>query len=238
MIEYIRYQVSGYTEDTCSHLFDDKNEAVKYKKEIIQDIINGKFDSNLKEQDNFGFGWFQTENDIDDLRKNAVENVLLKKVYHTPSGIIKRTVMLSDNETESHTGIEIVIKSQFPKENYTVKLGDKDDLMYVEGGMICDISPWGASGIPLRLSICICPDGGILHRGWEWSQNTNYYLHTNDKTEELKVTPEMIDTVNGLFSGRIKFNDLKIAVGGTVQDICPINIEEEEKKIGQKIYLA
>jgi hypothetical protein len=51
-------------------------------------------------------------------------------------------------------------------------------------------------------------------------------------------TAEQIDTVNGLFSGRIKFEGLKIAVGGTVQRICPIDLQREEKLTGKKIYLA
>lgn len=237
MIEYIRYKVCNF-KDTEIKYFDNVKDATKYKNQIIQDILNGEFDNNLEEQNIFGFDWNPNKKDIEELRKNVVENITLGKVYYTPSGIIKRVVMLSTEGIEQYTGIEITIKSRFPKEKYTVKLEERDDIMYVKGGLICHISPWGASGIPLQLSICICTDGGIIHRGWEWSQNINSYLHTNDKPEDIVVTPEMIDTVNGLFSGRIIFNGLKIAIGGTIQNICPINIEKEEEKIGQKIYLA
>lgn len=237
MIEYIKYKISDYSGiDYQSH--DTIDEAIEHKKEVIQNIMDGKYDNILEERQVFMSDWISTKSDIASLRKEEIENIELKRVYHTPSGIVKRAVTLLDDKTEKYSGIEITIKSDFPSENYTVKLGEKDDIMYVKGGIICGISPWGARGIPLRLYICICPDGGIIHRGWEWSNDMNYYLHTYDRREDVEVTPEMIDTVSGLFSGRIKFNGLKIAVGGTVQKICPINVKAEEEKIGQTIYLA
>ena len=51
-------------------------------------------------------------------------------------------------------------------------------------------------------------------------------------------TEAQADTVNGLFSGRIKFEGLKLAVGSTLQRICPIDLQREEKLIGEKIYLT
>lgn len=103
--------------------------------------------------------------------------------------------------------------------------------------------------MPLRLTIAIRADGSIAFRSWEFiKKSPNGYLHTYEysvkQCEENKFftpfipTPEQIDTVNGLFSGRIKFDGLKLAVGGSVQDICPIDVRCEEKLIGQKIYLA
>lgn len=121
----------------------------------------------------------------------------------------------------------------------TIEMGEKyGSEMYRVGGMICNVSPWGSSGCPITLEMCICPDGEILVRSWEWSGGTNHYLQTLSKPEEVMVTPQMKDTVSGLFSGRIKIDGIKIAVGKTVQDICPIDLETEEKRVGHQIYLA
>lgn len=109
--------------------------------------------------------------------------------------------------------------------------------MYRKGGMICEVAPWEASGCPITLDICICPDGTILKRSWKWVGNANFYLHTYSEAKDVDVTPEMQDTVSGLFSGRIKVDGVKLAVGASVQDICPIDVEAEEKRINKKIYL-
>ena len=57
-------------------------------------------------------------------------------------------------------------------------------------------------------------------------------------TTVILLASKMIDTVNGLFSGRILFEGVKIAVGKSVLDICPVDVEREERLIGKKIYLA
>lgn len=54
----------------------------------------------------------------------------------------------------------------------------------------------------------------------------------------VRPTQAQIDTVNGLWSGRLRWEGLKIAIGGSVQHICPIEIEAEEARTGDKIYLA
>lgn len=107
---------------------------------------------------------------------------------------------------------------------------------YEPGDLICYVSPF--FDVPITLNLAIRKDGALVFRSWEWSKKGNWYLHTNETPDKFQATAEQCDTVNGLFSGRIKFEGLKIDVGGTVQDICPINLSEEEKRFGKRIYLA
>lgn len=229
MIEYIKYNVK-ISED---NLFNELKDALCFKAEILQKIQEGEYDDILEENAMWGM--------IQDFpiksREYSEAVVTLNKVFYTPSGIEKRRIRIYDNGKECQPS-DSKITIELYNESYTVDLNRKDEIMYVPGGMICMIAPWACSGIPLVLDICICPDGGILHRGWDWSGNANQYLHTSDKKAEIRVTEEMINTVNGLFSGRILFEGLKIPVGGTVQGICPIDCEREEKRTGKKIYLA
>lgn len=113
----------------------------------------------------------------------------------------------------------------------------RDSEVYVPGGMICEIAPWQSSGCPLTMGICICPDGRILFRGWNWNGSANCYLHTRSKPSEVQVTEKMAETVAGLFSGRILVEGIRVPVGATVQEICPIDVAAEEMRIGRKIYL-
>jgi hypothetical protein len=110
-----------------------------------------------------------------------------------------------------------------------VKRLSSDLVMYKKGGMICSVAPWSSYDCPLTLSVCICPDGEIINRGWTWHGDANSYLHTTSKPEDVIVTKEMRETVSGLFSGRIKIDGLNIGVGATVQNICPIDFTLEEK---------
>jgi hypothetical protein len=128
-------------------------------------------------------------------------------------------------------GLEVKIQG------ITIDFGRKHGDMYRRGGMICTAAPWESSGCPITLNICICPDGESLHRGWEWSGDSNTYLHSITKAEAVEVTQEMQNTISGLFSGRILVDGVKIAVGSSVQQICPIDHEKEESLIGRKIYL-
>lgn len=108
---------------------------------------------------------------------------------------------------------------------------------YEYGDLICYVEPF--HDIPLGLQIAIRANGDVIFRGWAWNNNTtyrNHYLHTDENPDVFVATAEQIDTVNGLFSGRILFEGLKIAVGATTQAICPINKSEEEKMINKKIY--
>lgn len=107
---------------------------------------------------------------------------------------------------------------------------------YEKGDLICYTSPF--FGIPLTLEIAIRIDGSLVFRKWQWSDGENHYLHTHEKPDSFTATVEQCDTVNGLFSGRIKFEGLKLIVGATVQHICPIDIEREEELVGKKLYVC
>lgn len=231
--EYVKY-ILHFDE---GFVFDTFDEALSKKKEIAEKIDNGEFDDRLEEGSDLL--WPESSETIEGRREIAKRRTIDKRIY-TPSGILKNEIMIKDDGKE----IDLIRKFLTFDFGYgkdqivTINLGRQDKEVYVRGGLCCHISPWGYSGVPLELGLCICPDGGILHRGWEWGGDRNPYLHTNEKREDINVTPEMIDTVNGLFSGRYDVDGLKIAVGGTVQGICPINVRAEEKKIGKTIYLA
>lgn len=137
--------------------------------------------------------------------------------------------------------------SPFNNDQYVIDLSRKFE-GYEPGDLKCGCTPF--VGMPLRLEIAIRQNGKLVFRGWEWVQSENYYLQTNEISEkEYKEngkeypkpfipTNEQIDTVNGLFSGRITFDGIKLDPGASLQKICPINVKREEKLIGKKIYLA
>lgn len=106
---------------------------------------------------------------------------------------------------------------------------------YKAGDLICKIAPWSPQ-MPLTLEVAIRADGSIAFRSWDFS-GANAYLHTHESAD-FEPTPEQIDTVNGLWSGRIRYEGLKLAVGASLQEVCPIAVVEEELLTGKKIYLA
>lgn len=126
----------------------------------------------------------------------------------------------------------------FSGDQYVVDL-DRRFEGYQRGDLICNVCPFGPNPkFPLQLEIAIRADGSLAFRNWSFTAgSSDQYMHTCEP-DTFVPTAEQIDTVNGLFSGRIKFDGLKIAVGATVQKICPIDVAAEEKKIGEKIYLA
>lgn len=123
--------------------------------------------------------------------------------------------------------------------------GHKDDF-HQPGDICCFCDPF--YDVPLLLDFAIRANGSLFLRNWSWDVGQYHqgsaYVHTYDapKTESAPwgviPTPEQIDTVNGLFSGRIKAFGLKLAIGRTLQLICPIDVAAEEKKVGHTIYLA
>lgn len=132
----------------------------------------------------------------------------------------------------------------FDGDEYIVDLDRKFD-GYENGDLICSCSPFDSTGsFPLTLELAIRKDGTLVFRKWTFANNmSSVYLHTdinndNFPSSNFAATSEQIDTVNGLFSGRIKFEGLKLAIGRTMQLICPIDVKKEEQLIGKKIYLA
>lgn len=136
--------------------------------------------------------------------------------------------------------------SPFETETYTVDLNRRFE-GYKLGDLVCTVCPFGYE-LPLQLELAIRADGSMAFRKWSFVPESIPYLHTAEKPEAecsgnpylrpFKPTAEQVDTVNGLFSGRIKFEGLKLSVGGSVQHICPINVEQEENMTGKRIFLA
>ena len=122
----------------------------------------------------------------------------------------------------------------FEGDQYIIDMDRKME-PYEVGDLICFVDPF--PGYPIRLYIAISVNGALKFRNWEFLDGGNNYLHTYETPAKFKATQEQIDTVNGLFSGRIRFEGLKIAVGATVQSVCPIDVEKEEKLTGEKIFL-
>lgn len=132
----------------------------------------------------------------------------------------------------------------FEGEEYVIDFDRKFE-GYQSGDLICVTAPF--FGIPVTLEIAIRKNGEIAFRSWTWNGGGNDYLHTTEvaagrEQNALQIgfvpTQEQIDTVNGLFSGRIKFDGLKLKPGKTLLDICPIDISHEEALVHHKIYLA
>lgn len=114
---------------------------------------------------------------------------------------------------------------------------------YQPNDLICFCCPF--FDIPLRLEIAIRDDGSLAFRGWDWSGRGNSYLHTAKiPAPGTAVNPgfapsaAQVDTVAGLFSGRIRFEGLRLAPGKTLQAICPIDLAAEEARCGKTIYRA
>jgi hypothetical protein len=144
--------------------------------------------------------------------------------------------------------MEITVKNSHGEE-IIINMSRQAETNHPRGSMVCNVHP--AFGVPIKLTIAIAPDGKIYNRGYEWDADcidykkeadTNTYLHVDQWWEDNmgKTTPtqEMAETLSGLFSGRIKIDGLKIAVGGSCQRLCPIDLGAEEKRIGEKIYLV
>ena len=125
------------------------------------------------------------------------------------------------------------IGSCFETEQYIIDLKRKFE-GYEANDIICKTTPF--YNMPLTLEIAIRADGSLVFRGWEFTDRYNSYLHTNTSLD-FEPTEEQVNTVNGLFSGRIKFEGLKLSPGKTLQSICPINVKKEEKLINKKLYV-
>lgn len=135
--------------------------------------------------------------------------------------------------------------ANFEGDVYTIDLSRRFE-GYEPGDLICYVCPFSPV-MPLQLELAIRADGSLVFRSWKFIESEgNYYLHTRELSkadckgfqEPFTPTEAQTDTVNGLFSGRIKFEGLRLAVGSTLQRVCPIDVQREEKLIGEKIYLA
>lgn len=118
--------------------------------------------------------------------------------------------------------------------------------------------PFAEIGIPFILGLSIDSNGKILFRGWEYhfrevgsitakiymaeeeriSVCGKYFLPTKPFEkycfDTFQPTKEQAETIAGLFSGRIRWEGLRILIGGKLQQLCPIDIEAEAKRWHKK----
>lgn len=127
--------------------------------------------------------------------------------------------------------------SCFQTDEYVIDLNRKFEGYEVEDLIIYGKPFDSTDNFPLLLILAIRRNGKLAFRNWQFTKCGSCYFHT-DESDDFVPTLEQMDTVAGLFSGRVKFEGLKLAIGKTILDLCPINIKEEERKIGRKIFLA
>lgn len=125
--------------------------------------------------------------------------------------------------------------SPFDAEEYCLDLSRRFG-GYEEGDLIIRGTP--LVPMPLELELGIRRDGHLIFRGWHWREGTNPYFQVPNFQRDLQPTDAQRNTVAGLFSGRIQFEGLTIAIGGTTQIICPIDRAREEARLGRTIFLA
>lgn len=97
-------------------------------------------------------------------------------------------------------------------------------------------SPFTKMGLNTLLTLAIQPDGSIAFRGWKEEKYcvAEYFSLDAIYSESFSPTQKQRDTMAGLFSGRIRWEGLRILIGMMPQKICPINIKAEEKRWGRK----
>ena len=96
-------------------------------------------------------------------------------------------------------------------------------------------------GLPITLNVDICPDGHVEVCNWCFDGNTNRYLHVSSIWKDVKPTEAQRETVLGIFSGRVRVEGLKLAVGKSLQDLCDItaaDLQAESNRVGSQILLA
>lgn len=138
--------------------------------------------------------------------------------------------------------MEITIKNEW--ENITINIKSNQREIYpavCQNSLFLVCKPWGNENLNIYLKIAISTSGELKHVWTTEEHNANRYLHLDDHYEsynnEVEKTDKMLETIEGLFSGRIKIDGYKVAVGATAQ-IKKLNLEREEEKINEKIYIA
>lgn len=99
--------------------------------------------------------------------------------------------------------------------------------------------PFARMGLYTMLTLAIQPDGSIAFRGWKEEKYciAEYFSLGAFYSEAFSPTQSQRDTMAGLFSGRIRWEGLRILIGMMPQKICPIDIEAEEKRLGKKAII-
>ena len=126
----------------------------------------------------------------------------------------------------------------FDEEEHIIDLNRSFD-GYKQGDIIIYGTPFDCTGkFPLQLELGLRTDGSIAFRRWRFIKDSNSYFQCSPSPHDAPPTPEQMEVVNGLWSGRYKWEGLKISIGKSIRDLCPIDLKKEEALIGKKIYLA
>jgi hypothetical protein len=100
---------------------------------------------------------------------------------------------------------------------------------------------WDIEGLNVTLQVAIGTDGCLKHAWTFEPKRANGYLHLDPDYEEhnkcIRITDGMMETIEGLFSGRIKIDGLHIPVGASAQ-LRKLDIEAEQKRSGHPIFLS
>lgn len=124
----------------------------------------------------------------------------------------------------------------FEGNEYVVDLWRKFE-GYEPGDIIIQGNPFGTNDkLPLELCIAIRKDGSLIFRSWKFKP-VNGYFHVDNICNNIIPTDQQIDTVAGLYSGRINYEGLELSLGKTLLQLCPFEVREEEKRINKKIFL-
>lgn len=104
------------------------------------------------------------------------------------------------------------------------------------GSIIICGSPFARMGLYTMLTLAIQPDGSIVFQGWKEVKYgvSEYFTLGAYYSDAFSPTQNQRDTMDGLFSGRVRWEGLHILIGMMPQKICPINIKAEEKRWGRK----
>lgn len=99
--------------------------------------------------------------------------------------------------------------------------------------------PFAEMGFPVVLRLAIAPDGTILFNGWDFCGGGCLYFHAEKWSLPNylrdKPTENQAETIAGLFSGRIKWDGLRLLIGATLQEICPIDLDAEAARWNKEV---
>lgn len=136
----------------------------------------------------------------------------------------------------------------FEGDEYVIDFCRKREGDYDRGSIRCIIAPWMLVEPNMTLTFDIRRDGSMQFFSWEYvNREANNYLHADwltqydHKNGRLVATPAQKETVLGLWSGRLRFEGLKLPVGRTLMEVAGLLREDfaaEEARCGHKILLA
>lgn len=128
--------------------------------------------------------------------------------------------------------------SDFEGDEYIVNL-DRHFEGYEEGDILIYGNPFGTlQKLPLQLNVAIRKDGTIIFRSWTFRADVlvRGYFHVDNICKNIVPTDDQINTVAGLFSGRLNYEGLRLSPGKSLLQLCPFDPKNEEKKLIKKYF--